>query len=525
MTLNRREFLLTAASAAALPAAARGKTRIGLVQSTHKRLRRPVSPEDPLDYELVRDMVWKAIEYGKPRAGSLEAKIKPGSWVVVKPNIVALRPRTSYTTGDITDMRVTQAVMEYVARKSRAARITVAEGGSYRRPGDPVANDRTMQNGRHVDAAAFDWGADEFPGWSGSLGGMVERLAREFPKKKFEYIDLAYDVVRDPGGQMQRIEVPRTARGVGGFGERTDYFITNTIRDCDFLISVPVMKIHMMCGITACLKNYVGTAPRIAYAPPGGHFSNTYLHRDHSLEGRIDSFICDLAAFHPPDYSVVDAIRGLQYTEHKTNRPDQMIRSNMIAAGEDPVATDALLARLMGFNEWDIEFAQMAAQRDMGTLDFRNIEVVGDEPDRLTRRWGKPRNWFGRCNREWLVSANPAAPLASWKHQTIRTDTLKVPEGAEHGAAFRVRADGHVKAVLWMGLRGHAKVELNGQAVAEEENVTRYRIGQIQKPVELKPGENLLVFRLRSDREQAQLSALLADPRNDGDTVAGIRYL
>jgi hypothetical protein len=76
-----------------------------------------------------------------------------------------------------------------------------------------------------------------------------------------------------------------------------------------------------------------------------------------------------------------------------------------------------------------------------------------------------------------------------------------------------------------MGLRGRVKVELNGQAVTEEENVTRYRIGQIQKPVELKPGENLLVFRIRSERDQAQLSALLVDPRNDGDTVEGIRWM
>ncbi|HSW51577.1 MAG TPA: hypothetical protein VLH09_15430, partial [Bryobacteraceae bacterium] len=89
--IGRREFVLSSAQAAAavsLFGMAQEKTRVGLVQSTHKRLRKPVSPEDPLDYQLVRDMVWQAIDYGRPRAGSLEAKIKPGSWVLVKPNIV-----------------------------------------------------------------------------------------------------------------------------------------------------------------------------------------------------------------------------------------------------------------------------------------------------------------------------------------------------------------------------------------------------------------------------------------------------
>ena len=46
--------------------------------------------------------------------------------------------------------------------------------------------------------------------------------------------------------------------------------------------------------ITACLKNYVGTGPRIVYAAPGA-FSNGGLHNNHSLEGRSDSFIVDLA--------------------------------------------------------------------------------------------------------------------------------------------------------------------------------------------------------------------------------------
>ena len=83
---TRREFLLGSAAAVAAYSMQLAKTRVGVVHSTHKALAKPVSPEHPLDYELVRDMVWKAVGYGKPAAGSLEAKIKPGSWVVLKPN-------------------------------------------------------------------------------------------------------------------------------------------------------------------------------------------------------------------------------------------------------------------------------------------------------------------------------------------------------------------------------------------------------------------------------------------------------
>ena len=525
--LNRREFL--GASAAAALAA---KPRLGLVQSSHRKLPHPASPEDPLDYERVRDMVWKAIEYGRPRAGSLEAKIRPGSWVVIKPNIVSLRPMRGYRTGDITDMRVTKAVIEYVARRSRAARITVAEGGSYRRPNDPAADSVTRQNGVHVDAATFDWGHEEFPGWAGSLSGMLSEFGAAFPNRKFDYIDLSYDAVRDPSGAFRRIEVPRTARGVGAFSLRPDYFVTNTIRNCDFLINVPVMKVHFHCGITVCLKNYVGTAPREAYATPGG-FSNTLLHRDHSVEDRIDPFIADLAAFHPPDYNVVDALRGLQHQEHNNGRPDQMVRTNAILAGEDTVAADALAAYLMGFNPGDIDFLHMAAQREMGVLDLDRAGVAGDDPASLLRTWSKPRGWYGRCNRQWRVTRDPAAPLASWQPYAAPTDTLDLARscgsppapGTTYAAAARVRAATHLKGFLWVGLRGLLTASLNGETVMEEENRTRYRIGQFQKPVELRPGDNLLVFRVQPLSEEARLSLLLVGPRNDGDSLDGIRWL
>src|SRR5271157_4239576 len=373
---SRRQLLKASAqgmAALALRAAPPEKARLAVVTSSHGKLAKPSPADDPLDYPRIRDMVWKAIEYGRPRAGSLEAKIKPGSWVVIKPNIGSLPPRQAYfTLGDTTDLRVAKAVLEYVATKSRAARITIAEGGSYRRVGDNTPDNVMLQNGVHVDALTYSWG-DEFPGFNGTLADLLKDAAASFPGKKFDCVDLAYDPVRDPSGQFRWLDVPRSPNGVGAFGEKKVYVPANAIVNCDFLITVPVMKVHNTCGITACLKNYVGTAPRIVYAPQGV-FSNGNLHRNHSLEGRIDSFITDLAAFHPPDYCVVDAIRGLQYTEHTNGLPDQMIRNNVVMAGEDPVSTDALLATLMGYQPSDIEYLHMASQRQMGGMELGNAD-------------------------------------------------------------------------------------------------------------------------------------------------------
>ncbi len=507
------------------------KTKIGLVQSSHSRLARPSSIEDPLDYPKVRDMVWKAIEYGKSRTGSLGAKIHPGSWVAIKPNICFLPPQhDDYTTGDPTDFRVTQAVLEYVATHTQAGRITIAEGGSYRALHDPSTLMAVTQNGQRVDATTYDWGDKEFPGWGGTMGEMLRESSARFPTKKFDYVDLSYDAVRDASGAFVFTEVQKTAGGVGAFAARSHYCLTKAIRDCDFLIDVPVMKVHSECGITACMKNYVGTAPREVYAPPY-RFSNRILHDVYTVEGRVDGFIADLVSFRPPDFNVVDGIRGLQYANHKNGQPDQLLQNNVILAGEDPVALDALVARLLGFNPWDIDYLHMANMREIGTMSLAEVEVVGDDPDRVARRWGKPRRWHGRGNREWLVTRDPSAPLATWKRYVARTDTLKLadaagdaPPGTTYGAAVRVHATGHIKAYLWVGVRGRAEAILNGQKVMEEENTTRYRVGQFQAPVELRPGENLLSLRVQASAEAPQVSAILVGPRNDGDTAEGIRW-
>ncbi|MGE5487105.1 MAG: DUF362 domain-containing protein [bacterium] len=528
--ISRRTFaaggLGALASLRALPAS--GKPRIGLVQSTHKKLSRQFAAEQELDYEIVREMVWKAIEYGAPQAGSLEAKIKPGSWVVIKPNFCYLSAQADYRTGDATDQRVTRAVFEYVAQKSKARRITLAEGGSFRSLSDPLTDNVVTQNGVRVDATTFDWGDKEFPGVGGTLNGMLKEFSEKYPDKRFDYVDLSYDVVRDASGKPVRLEVP-VLNGVGSFSNRKEYFVTNTVRNCDFLISVPVAKVHLQCGVTACFKNYVGTAPRIAYSVPN-RFWNVNLHGEHSVDGRIDPFIADLAAFHPPDYNVVDVIRGLQYREHNNGQPDQMIRNNIVLAGESTVAVDAAVSKLLGFNPADIDYLHMGAARGLGSFNLSDADIVGDELDRLVKPFAKPRNWYARCNRTWRVTTDPASNPATWKRHTCFGDILYLAKAvdapaAAYSAMAKVRAGGARKGFLWLGLTGKASVFLNGTKITEEENTTRFRVGQIQQPVELRAGENEILIRVEQLGQQApQLAAVLVGPSNDGDSLEGAEW-
>ena len=123
--------------------------------------------------------------------------------------------------------------------------------------------------------------------------------------------------------------------------------------------------------------------------------------------------------------------------------------------------------------------------------------------------------------------------MESWPQHRSRTDTLHlerldgrgIAPGARRGLAVRIRADGHRKAHLWMGVRGRATAWLNGRKVAEVASHTRYRVGQFRYPAALQPGENLLRFHLEAVLPELPFSALLVGSHNDGNTVEGIHYL
>jgi len=123
--------------------------------------------------------------------------------------------------------------------------------------------------------------------------------------------------------------------------------------------------------------------------------------------------------------------------------------------------------------------------------------------------------------------------METWKPYEMATDTLHfdrwggkpVTPGSRFAAATRIRSEGYAKAFLWIGVSGRFEAELNGKQVMAEESRTRYRNGQFQQSVELRPGVNELVVRVQALEAAARMSAYLIGPRNDGDTVDGIQWL
>ena len=128
-----------------------------------------------------------------------------------------------------------------------------------------------------------------------------------------------------------------------------------------FVISLPVLKDHSFTKTTIAMKNMFGIAPGRFYA---GSWNKSKLHSPST-----DKSVVDVCLYKKPDLSVVDAsvaLKGMHLAgKHKT--------LDIILAGFDPVAVDALGSKLLGHNPKRLEYLTLANGL-LGSME--NIEIV-----------------------------------------------------------------------------------------------------------------------------------------------------
>lgn len=129
------------------------------------------------------------------------------------------------------------------------------------------------------------------------------------------------------------------------------------------LISVPAMKTHCLAGYTGALKN-IGIG-----LPTGKVYGGLRYGLPHEKLAKV---IIDVVGIKRPDYSVVSAIWAME-----GNGPlaGDAVPMDMVIAGEDPVAVDAVMLETMGMKPQNFGTIRLAEQYGLGTS--KGIKVVG----------------------------------------------------------------------------------------------------------------------------------------------------
>ncbi|HPD17587.1 MAG TPA: DUF362 domain-containing protein [Planctomycetota bacterium] len=153
-----------------------------------------------------------------------------------------------------------------------------------------------------------------------------------------------------------------------------DTQLTNILLKADVLINLPIMKTHVLAGVSGALKNHLGTVPN----------ANAF-HRD------TCQFVADISALGPVKdktrICLCDALYGLFDKGPQFNAACRFDYHGIIAS-VDPVAMDAVLAEILkakriekGLAPYhkDIKHVERGAELGIGVADLAKINRVEAE--------------------------------------------------------------------------------------------------------------------------------------------------
>jgi hypothetical protein len=131
------------------------------------------------------------------------------------------------------------------------------------------------------------------------------------------------------------------------------------------ILHLPTVKTHGHAVMTGSVKNSFGGLLREVR-----HYAHKYMH-----EVLVDLLYMQ-RELHPAVFTVMDGTVAGDGAGPRTMIPRI---KNLVLASDDPLAIDAIAARLMGFDPMSIPFIRMAHERGLGVGDPRRIELAGDD--------------------------------------------------------------------------------------------------------------------------------------------------
>ncbi|MDP2929061.1 MAG: DUF362 domain-containing protein, partial [Candidatus Omnitrophota bacterium] len=185
-----------------------------------------------------------------------------------------------------------------------------------------------------------------------SPGGYGDNTDEVFEKSGMKRI------AEEEGVRLVKFTVSRFVEGVP---------IARQIFDSDRVISIPKFKTHAITVLTAAIKNMFGAVVGL------------YKAECHSRAPKEEDFSRVMAKIYSiakPHLTILDGITAMEGDGPSSGVIRKM---NLIMAGEDAVAIDSCLAKIVGIAPLDILVTKEAYEAKLGEADLSKIEVLGDD--------------------------------------------------------------------------------------------------------------------------------------------------
>ena len=151
-----------------------------------------------------------------------------------------------------------------------------------------------------------------------------------------------------------------------------------SMKEADYIVSMPKLKTHHLAGVTLSMKNLFGVMPGIVYGWP-----KNVLHY-----AGIDGCILDIYATLRPDLAIVDGVVGM---EGDGPLMGEARPAGVIVIGRNFPAVDATCARIMGFEPTRVSYLAAAANW-LGPIDEQSISQRGEALRAVATRFSVDKN-------------------------------------------------------------------------------------------------------------------------------------
>jgi uncharacterized protein (DUF362 family) len=224
------------------------------------------------------------------------------------------------------------------------------------------------------------------------------------------------------GRRYSEMKVPGTGHFFSAFQ------LNHSYEETDVMVSLCKLKQHVLAGVTLSMKNLFGITPNSLYGDQAGSEDAVGgrgpLHGEGSSWGdrtsseirlpglrlnpsemssdagvRVPRIITDICAARPVHLAIIDGItsvsRGEGWWCNEPGNRMRLMKPGVLIAGFDPVATDAVGLRVMGFENPRAVRGQapfpssenhlaLAEKAGLGTADLARIEARGTPIDKAT---------------------------------------------------------------------------------------------------------------------------------------------
>ncbi|MBU8922590.1 MAG: DUF362 domain-containing protein [Bacteroidales bacterium] len=157
-------------------------------------------------------------------------------------------------------------------------------------------------------------------------------------------------------------------------------YISKPVLDADVIINLAKLKTHTLTLLTCGVKNIFGVVPG---------FRKAEYHKIYPKPEQFAGMLVELYRFVNPALTIVDGILSME-----GNGPSSGMARNtgVIIAGKDAVAVDAVAARMIGFEEGQVDTTRIAGLRNIGTASISGIEITGNGRDERPEGFQLPSN-------------------------------------------------------------------------------------------------------------------------------------